>query len=381
MALEARLEWQSEISRQVVIHGDRLVVNDSALQASGRFLAAGKLMAERGEAELDPAPWCQPRDQGPVVLPAEDFRLHAPPVPGRFYPRLAFASLAQGGRDLRPVRLLAREDGQLRVDPNHPLAGTGARMFLRSTALEAAPGLRLAELFDGPGIQHPPAEAASAYLAPEGFECQDGACDALFYAEPRFTHHLDAACRAEIEGLYGRFLRPGMAVLDLMSSWTSHLPEQAAEMHVAGLGMNQAELAANGRLSERVVKDLNERSGLPWSDAQFDLALCTASIEYLLRPAEVMAEVKRVLKPGGVFVVSFSDRWFPSKAVRIWSELHPFERLALVLSLFVQAGFSELHTETLRGVKRPVDDKYADQRGFSDPLFAVWGAKPPLAQR
>jgi SAM-dependent methyltransferase len=148
------------------------------------------------------------------------------------------------------------------------------------------------------------------------------------------------------------------------------------EPHLAGLGMNRDELAANPRLNERVVKDLNERSELPWADGAFDLVLCTASIEYLLRPREVMAEARRVLKPGGTCAVTFSDRWFPTKAIRVWSELHPFERLGMVTSLMRGAGFGDLETETLRGLKRPEDDKYADQRAFADPLFAVWGRAP-----
>jgi SAM-dependent methyltransferase len=104
--------------------------------------------------------------------------------------------------------------------------------------------------------------------------------------------------------------------------------------------------------------------------------VCTASIEYLVRPQGVMAEIMRVLRPGGVCVVTFSDRWFPPKVVHVWTELHPFERLGWVLSLFVQAGFADLHTETLRGVLRPPDDKYAEQRAYADPLFAAWGSKP-----
>jgi SAM-dependent methyltransferase len=86
--------------------------------------------------------------------------------------------------------------------------------------------------------------------------------------------------------------------------------------------------------------------------------------------------VRRVLRPGGVFAVAFSDRWFPPKAIRVWRQIHPFERLALVLGLLLQAGFRDLHSETLRGVRRPQDDKYSSQREFSDPLFAVWGRKP-----
>jgi SAM-dependent methyltransferase len=140
--------------------------------------------------------------------------------------------------------------------------------------------------------------------------------------------------------------------------------------------MNQTELDANPRLSERVVQDLNLNAVLLWPDAQFDVVLCTASIEYLLDPAAVLAQVWRVLKPGGVFVVTFSDRWFPTKAIQVWSELHPFERLGLVLALLRDAGFSGLHSETRRGLKRPEDDKYIENRLYSDPLFAAWGVAP-----
>jgi hypothetical protein len=372
VALEASLTWRSAWAS----HRDRLVLADNAFLADGRWArAAGQARAE-GRARLDPAPWIQPEGLAPVEMPAGHFRMRVTPVPGRFYPRAAFADIAQGPRDMRPVRLLAVRDTALRVDPNHPLAGHECRLEVHPTAHEPAPGTRMAELFEGPGLQRPPADPAATFFGLEGFSREDEAGDGLFYARPRFTHHLDAACRGEITGLYRRFLEPGQRVLDLMASWVSHLPETPDELHLAGLGMNQQELAANPRLAERVAKDLNERAELPWADGCFDRVICTASIEYLIRPRQVMAEVRRVLKPGGLCVVTFSDRWFPAKAIRIWTELHPFERLALVASLLRDAGLADLQTETLRGLKRPADDKYADQRGCSDPMFAVWGVRP-----
>jgi SAM-dependent methyltransferase len=164
-----------------------------------------------------------------------------------------------------------------------------------------------------------------------------------------------------------------MRVLDLMSSWVSHLPDAPADLAVTGLGMNAAELAANERLKARVVHDLNADPRLPFADAAFDLVICTASVEYLIRPQTVFTEVRRVLRPGGHFVVTFSDRWFPSKAIRVWSELHPYERLGLVLWLLRETGHTELHSETLRGLRRPEDDPHSGERDYSDPLFAVWG--------
>jgi SAM-dependent methyltransferase len=379
MTIEAGLLWQSGHAR----HCDWLLVADSALLADGRWARVAEQV--RGVAdgsvadasiELDAAPWLQPAGQAVVEIPASQFRLSTQPVAGRFYPRMAFASLAQSPRDMRATHLLAVTAEMLRVDPNHPLAGSAAKLVFRSQPHEPTRGVRMVELFDGPGMQTPAESAATTYLQPHGLARQDVAADAVFYAKARMTHHLDAVCRAEISALYGRFLKPGQRVLDLMSSWVSHLPLSSEALQVAGLGMNRQELDANPRLSERVLQDLNLDAELPWPDAQFDVVICTASIEYLLDPAAVAAQVRRVLKPGGVFVVTFSDRWFPTKAIQVWNDLHPFERLGLVLALLRDAGFSDLRSETRRGLKRPEDDKYIENRLYSDPLFAAWGVVP-----
>ena len=371
LAIEARLAWRSEHAA----HVDRLLVKPSALQADGRWLAAGEALAGMDEVKLDVTPWCQPAGQLPIELVPDAFHPRVEMVAGRFYPRLAFGGLLGNARDLRPVRLLAADSAAACwcVDPNHPLAAADVRLNLRHTQQAAAPGMRLVELFDGPGMQVPPADPAGAYFSATGLSRQDPAADAGFYATPRLTQHLDAQCRTDIAMLYGRLLQPGMKVLDLMASCDSHLPETARGLQVSGLGMNQVELAANPRLSERLVQDLNATAALPWPDCSFDCVLCTASIEYLVRPASMLDEVKRVLRPGGVVAISFSDRWFPTKAIRVWSALHPFERMGLVLSLLWLAGFDDLNTESLRGSRRPDDDKYIGLRSFADPLFAVWG--------
>ena len=370
MNLEAALYWNSANAA----HVDRLIVREGAAQADGRWAAAARALGE-GQAQvvLDAAPWCQPAGLPDLTLPRGAFRLPAAPLAGRFYPRLAIEGAGQGARDLRPVRITAVEDMHLSLNPNHPLADAAARLTLRATAAEPAPAARLADLFDGPGLQAPPEDWHAAYGDPAGLGREDEAPDATFYAQPRLIQHLDAACRAEIRALYGRLLTPGARVLDCMASFDSHLPPAAKDCFVAGLGMNAAELEANPLLHERVVKDLNQRSGLPWGPAQFDLAVCTASVEYLQQPLLVLRDLRRVLRPGGCCVLTFSDRWFPSKAIRLWSQLHPFERLGWALGLLREAGFTALHSETLRGLARPADDKYIDQRAHADPLFAAWG--------
>lgn len=373
MTISAELIWNDADAR----HRERIILADNALLADGRWARAAEQARASGEVEIDPAPWIVPSGQAPVQLAQARFRPGVAAIPGRFYPRLACPDLAQGPRDLRPLRLLGVQDAQVEVDPNHPLAAASdARLILRPSDLEAAPGRRMIELFDGPGLQRPAANPQQTFFQLEDFRREDETTDALFYAEPRYTQHLDAACRAQLAELYGRFLHPGLRVLDLMASCDSHLPPEPEDLHVAGLGMNAAELAANPRLREVAIKDLNERAELPWGDAQFDVVVCTASIEYLIRPRAVLAEVRRVLRPGGTCLLTFSDRWFPPKAIHLWSQIHPFERLGYVLALLRAAGFTQLNSETLRGLLRPADDKYAAQRNYADPLFAAWGSLP-----
>jgi len=368
-----RLEWRSELA----CHVDRLQVGAGALHGDGRWLAAGEEIRRLGgELALDAAPWCRPAGQPRIVLDAANLRLPAELQPGRHYPAHLFGRTVAGPRDLHPVRLLDIDPrGLLLLDPNHPLAGRLPSLVLAPSSDEAAAVTRLATLFDGPGMQAPPANAEASYFPPGALARRDEASDIAFYSRPRLVQHLDARCRAAVAELHGRLLRPGSRVLDLMASHDSHLPP-ALDLELCGLGLNDEELAANPRLAERVVQDLNACPLLPWPDARFDAVICTAAIEYLLRPAQVLAEARRVLKPGGLMLLSFSDRWFPTKAIAVWGRLHEFERLGLVLHLLHGAGFGELHTETRRGLARPVDDKYLAQRAFADPLFAAWGYAP-----
>ncbi len=369
----ARLEWRSEHAD----HVDCLRVPASALQGDGRWLAASEEALQCGGAVmLDASPWCRPAGRPRIELDRGGLRLPADLQPGRYFPARLFGRGVAARRDLFPVRVVeSSPDGRLLLDTNHPLAGRRPRLVLAPVMAAAAPGSRLATLFDGPGMQAPPADATACYFPPGALARQDETADLGFYARPRLLQHLDARCRATLGELHVRLLPPGARVLDLMASHDSHLPP-ALDLELCGLGLNDEELAANPRLAERVVQDLNACPLLPWADARFDAVICTAAIEYLLRPAAVLAEVRRVLKPGGLLAIAFSDRWFPTKAIAIWGRLHDFERLGMVLQLLRDAGFADLHTETQRGLPRPPEDRYFAQRSHADPLFAAWGYAP-----
>jgi SAM-dependent methyltransferase len=180
----------------------------------------------------------------------------------------------------------------------------------------------------------------AADFPPGFFERLDESDDAAFYAMPRFVVHIDDATIAALTAWYAEVLAPGSDVLDLMSSWVSHLPDAGALPlgRVVGHGMNAAELAANPRLASWDVVDLNASPELPYADASFDAVLCAVSIQYLTRPVEVFAEVARVLRPGGRVAVATSHRCFPTKAIRAFHVLPPRERLAAIALYLERAG-------------------------------------------
>jgi SAM-dependent methyltransferase len=307
------------------------------------------------------------------------------PRAGRFYPR-TFLKHAPGffAGDRRPFRCLAVEAQDIAVDLNHPFARFPAMLEVRVLAevgRGAERGGRATDLAQeltdrGPGMQAALPERDTDFFYPEAFARLDPRPDTQFYREPRFVQHLDSVAIAGIRVIYRRFLRPGMRVLDLMSSWVSHLPEEVAGLAVTGLGLNPAELERNPALATRVRHDLNAEARLPCDAAQFDCAVCTASVEYLIEPLAVFRELARVLKPGAPLVMTFSDRWFPPKAIALWSELHAFERMGLVMDYFRKGGgFTQLGSESIRGLPRPPDDPYAGQLPYADPVFAVWGVR------
>ncbi len=195
---------------------------------------------------------------------------------------------------------------------------------------------------------------------PEYFARRDNRDDAEFYVPPRLVHHLDQPARDALTNFYRRTIPEGARVLDLMSSWVSHLPEDVEYAAVAGLGMNREELDANPRLTDRVVHNLNRDPRLPYCDDSFDACLIALSVQYLTDPLAVFEEIGRVLAPGGLCAVSFSNRCFPTKAVAIWQALDDPGHAGLVVTYFRRTPWF---------AEPAFDDLSPDPR--TDPLFVV----------
>lgn len=198
-------------------------------------------------------------------------------------------------------------------------------------------------------------------LPPGAFAKQDDTDDAVFYAPPRFVTHIDDTAIAALTAYYAMTLRPGAVVLDLMSSWVSHLPADLAFREVIGHGMNRQELAANRRLDRWFVQDLNREPRLPLDAASCDAVLCCVGVQYLQRPVEVFSEVRRALREDGVLAVSYSSRCFPTKAIAAWLMLDMAGRAELIGSCLARAGFASVTTRRLAAGTR------------ADPLVVVEG--------
>lgn len=170
----------------------------------------------------------------------------------------------------------------------------------------------------------------------------DESDDTLFYNFPRFVTHVDEQFIQQLTDLYRERLKPNTRIFDLMSSWVSHLPEDIEFAHVEGHGLNAEELARNPQLDHYFVQNLNQQQLLPLPDRSFDAVLNTVSIQYLQRPEAVFAEIYRILKPGGIAIVSFSNRMFYQKAIHAWREGSESDRVELVKGYFAAIpGFSE----------------------------------------
>ena len=193
----------------------------------------------------------------------------------------------------------------------------------------------------------------------------DESDDELFYEYPRFVVHIDDHAIADVGEIYASLLPRQGEILDLMSSWRSHLPLALEPKRVVGLGLNRAEMADNPALTDIVIHNVNRQPRLPLDDASFDGAVMTVSVQYLIHPIEVFADVARVLRRGAAFIVTFSNRMFPTKAISLWQMASEQQRPEIVRSYFAEAGTFE-KIELLDHSRPAVP---------SDPIWAVVGYK------
>jgi len=352
------------------------IIGQSIGHGAGHRFAAGELVP----------PWQQ---QNVTGVPRVNFigslnGQQLTPRLGRFYPSgmiMDIQGLFNAG--LVPIRYIEQQSENMVIDINHPLSSSTVDLGVVVVDIKPAGdehGGRctdaIQELFNGPGMQLPYKDHLTDFISERALERIDASPDADFYEQQRMVHHMDTIARNSISEIYAELLTSGDRVLDLMASWESHLPELLDDIHLTGLGMNAAELAVNTAMKNHVVHDLNKDPTIPFDNELFDAVICTASVEYLTRPLEIYREVRRLLKPGGKFIVTFSNRWFPTKTISLWPEMHEFERVGLVLQYFRQSGWSNaINTLSSRGLPRPEDDPYYGQARYSDPVYAVWSQR------
>jgi SAM-dependent methyltransferase len=203
-----------------------------------------------------------------------------------------------------------------------------ATMAASRPASAAAASPSAADILKNPGWPE------SFPFGPSELARYDEAPDTEFYSAPRFVTHIDDAAINALTAYYSRVFPPSggsdTALLDICSSWISHYPAGYTAGRISGLGMNEAELKRNSILSDYVVADLNATPQLPYPDATFDVVTNAVSVDYLTKPLEVMKEVQRVLKPGGLALMSFSNRCFPTKAIAIWTSTGDLDHIWIV---------------------------------------------------
>jgi SAM-dependent methyltransferase len=382
--IEFRLRWKSDATE----HQERLYTKVNlwrdifppglSEQLIGKFSGDQVEVSYRKKDKLLPS-----TSSNEISLNRNQFNSNnITPRYGRFYPLGLlndFPNVFSG--NMKPFRVVGIDQDSIKVNLNHPLVNYDLNLtaIVHNTVLKPYDrggecSLLMECLGDGPGMQVRANGRPTDFFSKDAFTREDETEDFVFYRNPRLVNHIDDKAIETITELYGSFVSPGMDVLDLMSAWRSHVPQNPGLKSLVGLGMNAEEMSENPQLTDIKVHDLNADPRLPFDDNSFDLVVCTVSVEYLIHPEAVFKDVARVLRPGGAFVLTFSNRWFPPKVISVWPNLHEFERMGLVLEYFFRSQkYYDLNTMSSRGWPRPESDKYYPKFLKSDPVYAVWG--------
>lgn len=211
----------------------------------------------------------------------------------------------------------------------------------------------------------------------DAFSRDDSSDDHKFYEVDRFVSHIDRVAMTTVEDIISTLvIEKDPVILDLMAGWDSHIPDSLGPSEVTGIGLNENELKKNKKLTGYIIQDLNKHPVLPFNDNHFDIIINSLSVDYMINPIEVFKEAGRVLKPGGLSLVFFSNRMFPQKAVKVWKESSEDERTILVEEYFKGSGMFEKPSIFIsKGKKRPEDDKYFKYLKLSDPVYALYAEK------
>lgn len=322
-----------------------------------------------------------------MSIALEDFIRHPghnidiEPYYGRFYPATLFNSEKLSMRSkMIPIRIIDLMYKELLVNTSHPLCNYNTTLTIKRFESEhdsqsvKAPLLhskKIPDFLTGPGMQLRYDDKATDFFSDDAFQRTDETADSDFYSQARHINHLDETAQQQLKSVYNELIPAHSEILDLMSSINSHIDDRLKSKKIIGLGMNEEELAANPCLDEIIIHDINQQQRLPFDDASFDIIVCSLSIEYITQPSQLFDEAARILRPGGRFIISFSNRWFPTKAIQVWNNLHDFERIGLVMEYFIaSAHFADINTYSLRGIPRPNNDKH--NIPLSDPVYVVW---------
>ncbi len=287
-----------------------------------------------------------------------------------------------------PCRLIAMDDNDYTFDMNHPLCQRevffGVEILDINLEHMEDQGGRSEDWVDfmtskGPSMEeYWQAEDGSPvdYFSGDALQRMDERDDKRFYQDAPCIELFDSRAREEVGKILQTLIPDNANILELMAGHQNYFLPQQKIQSLSGIGISEAEMQKNPALHRTLVHDLNSETPLPVDDNSLDAIVCIAGVEYWTKPDFLFQQIYQKLKPGGRFITIFNDQFVASKVVNIWNQVHPFERMTLVLNYLKKAGFNKLNTWTIRGIPRNPEEVVSVETLDITPLFTVWGDKP-----